>query len=182
MASSADIMIAAANAVAASEEVKTFCVEHFGKGLQIIVNSYTADIPSEKIAPYLWIYADGDTEVVKSDANFVIGMELGANLRGEDGERFIKSEVSTRTATANGVTVCGEYLLMESLADIVQSVIRNASAGAIVTRITRRANNSAHQPLEWANFSVEYLLPTALGDVMTGPAPAEPSAEEVANG
>lgn len=159
-------MLAAANAVANSEDVQTFCVEHFGRGLQVVVNSYAADIPSEKIAPYLWIYADGDTEVVKGDSIFTLGMELGANLRGNEGERFIKSVVAARTATTNGVLVCGEYLLMESLADIVQGVIRNAKAGAIVNRITRTANNSAHQPLEWANFTVEYLLPTALGDAM----------------
>lgn len=49
------IMTNAAEAVADSAEVLDFCVEHFGRGLDINVGAYAQCIPTEDDSPFLWI-------------------------------------------------------------------------------------------------------------------------------
>ena len=159
MKSHRQIMNAAARAVCASERVRAFCVEHFGRGLDVHVGAYAAGIPGAKDSPFLWIVPEEENEAIKEDDLFSVRFVVAGLVEGPGGETLIENVEIERTADANGLTLNGGNAIVEELRDIIMLVVRNANAGAIVNRIRREENDISHLPLEWATFHVEYLEP-----------------------
>lgn len=171
------IMNNAATAVCNSEAVRLFCVEHFGRGLDVHVGAYAAAVPGEKDSPFLWITPFEENEAIKEDDLFSVRFVVGGCVKGSGGEKVIENVISPRTAIANGLTLNGGSAVVEELRDICMYVVRNAAAGAIVNRIRREENDIEHFPLSWAVFFVEYLEPESLASALAAPpAPQEESA------
>ena len=42
-----------ASAVASSSAVENYCIEHFGRGLEVVARAYAETIPDENAAPFL---------------------------------------------------------------------------------------------------------------------------------
>lgn len=171
-----DILTAAATAVCNSEAVKDYCVQHFGRGLDVHVGAYAAAVPGEKDAPFLWIVPTDENEAIKDDDLFEVRFVVAGLVKGASGEKVIENVVAPRTATTNGLTVNGGNAIVEALRDLCMGVVRNAGAGAIVNRIRREENDISHFPLEWATFYVEYLEPVSLAETLAAPVVAESSA------
>lgn len=160
------IMNNAATAIAESEAVREFCVEHFGRGLAVHVGAYAAAVPGERDAPFCWLSPREENEATKEDDLFTVRIVIGGLVKGEGGEKVITNVVTPRTDTANGLTLNGGNAIVEELRDIILVIVRNCNAGAIVNRIRREENDIAHFPLEWATFYVEYLEPDSLSDYL----------------
>ena len=164
MISHRQIMNNAATAVCESADVLNYCVQHFGRGLDVHVGAYAQERPGEKNSPFLWITPVEENEALKEDDNFTIMFCVGGLVKGEHGEKVIENVVTPRTASANGLTLNGGNAIVEDLRDIIMRIVRNANAGAIVNRIRREENDISHFPLEWAFFYVEYLEPESLAE------------------
>ena len=163
MTSHRQIMVQLAQAIQASEAVATYCYQHFGRALAINVGAYPDGVPDEKDAPFLWIHAaDDENESVATDETFTVRMVVGGLVQGENGERKIERVVVQRTEAINGLAVNGGNEIVEDLRDMILAIVREARAGAYVTRIRREENDISHFPLEWAVIYVEYNEPEAL--------------------
>lgn len=158
------IMNNAATAIAESEAVREFCVEHFGRGLAVHVGAYAAAVPGERDAPFCWLSPREENEATKEDDLFTVRIVIGGLVKGEGGEKVITNVVTERTDTANGLTLNGGNAIVEELRDIILVIVRNCNAGAIVNRIRRDENDISHFPLEWATIYVEYLEPDSLSE------------------
>ena len=164
MISHRQIMNNAATAVCESVDVLNYCVQHFGRGLDVHVGAYAAAVPGEKQSPFLWITPEDENEALKEDDLFSVRFVVAGLVEGENGEKVIENVVTPRTANANGLTLNGGNAIVENLRDIIMRIVRNANAGAIVNRIRREENDISHFPLEWAVFYVEYLEPESLAE------------------
>ena len=164
MISHRQIMNNAATAVCESVDVLNYCVQHFGRGLDVHVGAYAAAVPGEKQSPFLWITPEDENEALKEDDLFSVRFVVAGLVKGENGEKVIENVVTPRTAIANGLTLNGGNAIVEDLRDIIMRIVRNAHAGAIVNRIRREENDISHFPLEWAVFYVEYLEPESLAE------------------
>lgn len=164
MISHRQIMNNAATAVCESVDVLNYCVQHFGRGIDVHVGAYAAAVPGEKQSPFLWITPVEENEAIKDDDLFSVRFVVAGLVKGENGEKVIENVVAARTASANGLTLNGGNAIVEDLRDIIMRIVRNAHAGAIVNRIRREENDISHFPLEWAVFYVEYLEPESLAE------------------
>lgn len=163
MKSHREIMTNAARAIQASQEVADYCKKHFGRALAITVGAYANGIPDESESPFLWIHAaDDENETVGSEDSFSVRMVVAGCVKGPDGEQFIENVETPRTESVNGLTVNGGNAIVEDLRDLIIPIVRNASAGAYVSKIRRDENDISHYPLEWAVIYVEYNEPEAL--------------------
>ena len=164
MISHRQIMNNAATAVCNSADILNYCVQHFGRGLDVHVGAYAAAVPGEKQSPFLWITPEEENEALKEDDLFSVRFVVAGLVKGENGEKVIENVVTPRTTSANGLTLNGGNAIVEDLRDIIMRIVRNAHAGAIVNRIRREENDISHFPLEWAVFYVEYLEPESLAE------------------
>ena len=171
------IMNNLAQTIAASEGVRLFCVEHFGRGLAVHVGAYAAAVPGEREAPFCWITPREENEATKEDDLFTVRIVVGGLVKGSGGEKVITNVVTERTATTNGLTLNGGNATVEDLRDLILVLARNANAGAIVNRIRREENDIAHFPLEWATMYIEYLEPDSLADYLNPPPPSADATE-----
>lgn len=159
-----------ATAIAASEDVRDFCISHFGRGLAVHVGAYAAAVPSEKDSPFCWLMPmDDENEATKDDDLYTVRIVVGGIVKGAGGEKVINNVVIERTATANGLTLNGGNAIVEELRDMILVLVRNAKAGAIVNRIRRQEQDIEHHPLSWAVMQVEYLEPDSLADYINPP-------------
>lgn len=156
-----------ATKIAASDEVRNFCIANFGRGLAVHVGAYAAALPGEKDAPFCWLTPREENEATKEDDLFTVRVVVGGLVKGSGGEKVITNTITERTATQNGLTLNGGNATVEELRDLIMLIARDANAGAIVNRIRREENDIAHFPLEWATMYVEYLEPDALSDALT---------------
>lgn len=164
MTSHRQLMLNLAQAVRDSAAVRDFAVSNFSRGLAIHVGAYAHNELTEDDSPFLWIFADGDSESIDTDETFTVSCIVGGCPVGTDGEKVIVTEVTPRTATQNGLTVNGANKIVEDLRDLVLSTVRDATIGARVSRFTRSENDLAHQPLEWAAFQVDLTYDVSLED------------------
>lgn len=163
MISHRQIMINVAQAIQASEEIAAYCYQHFGRALAINVGAYPNGVPGEADSPFLWIHAaNEENEEVMSDETFSVRMVVGGCVTGPDGEKVIERVVAERTAAVNGLTINGGNEIVEDLRDMILAIVRDAAAGAFVTRMRREENDISHFPLEWAVVYVEYNEPESL--------------------
>lgn len=175
------IMNKAAQAIAESSDVLSYCVANFGRGLAVHVGAYAAAVPGEAEAPFCWITPQDENEATKEDDLFTVRFVVGGLVKGAGGEKVINNVVTPRTATANGLTLNGGNAIVEDLRDLILVIVRNANAGAIVNRIRREESDISHFPLEWAVFYVEYLEPESLTDYLN-PQPQPQTESEESNG
>lgn len=163
MNSHRQIMIAAATAIKNDTAIQAAAIQQFGRGLKIIVGAYPAladelgGIPTEDEAPFLWLYADGTNEIVKSDEGFTMYGVVAACPKSANGDPVISTVVAERTAAANGLVINGGNKIVEEFRDTVMAKIREAGAGAIVSKMTKTESDMSHFPMEWAEFTVEYV-------------------------
>lgn len=167
MTSHRQIMVNAATAVRDSSAVLQYAVQHFGRGLEIVVGAYAgaedaSGIPGEHESPFLWLYAAGENESVAADETFTVHAVVGGCVMDANGSQIVTAAVSPRTEEANGLVVNGGNKTVEDFRDLIMGVIRDAKAGAIVQKMRRTENDISHFPLEWAEFEVDYLEPEAL--------------------
>ena len=104
MISHRQIMNNAATAVCNSADVLNYCVQHFGRGLDVHVGAYAQGRPGEKSSPFLWITPIEENEALKEDDLFSVMFCVGGLVKGENGEKVIENVVTPRTASANGLT------------------------------------------------------------------------------
>ena len=162
MISHRSVMAAAGAAVRDSEAVLEYCLQHFGRGLDVHVGAYAQGVPNVKDSPFLWIIPKEENEEVNEDKTFMVMMVVGGEVKGPSGEKVITNVITPRTDAANGLTVNGGNAIVEDLRDIIIGVVRNAKAGARVKTIRREENDIAHFPLEWAVIYIEYFEPESL--------------------
>lgn len=149
-------------AVRSSENVRRYCVDNFGRGLDVHVGAYPDGIPGVEDSPFLWIQPKDESEDVKTDETFTVRLVVGGAVKGPEGESVIENVLAVRTAESNGLTVNGGNEIVEDLRDLVLEVVRGAKVGAIVAKIRRDENDISHFPLEWANVYIDYFEPEAL--------------------
>lgn len=147
----------AAIAIRDSKEVLDYCIEHFGKGLDINVGAYVQGIPSEDDSPFLWIQPKEENEAVNQDETFTVRFTVGGCVENEFGEKVIVNRITDRTKSANGLVLNGGNAIVEALRDLILKVVVNAKAGARVVAARRVENDIAHFPLEWAEFFIDYF-------------------------
>lgn len=167
MISHRQVMTNAAMAVRDSAAVRDYCVRHFGRGLEIVVGAYpgtedASGIPGVKESPFLWIYATGENEDVKTDEKFTMHATVGGCVSGPDGEQVISNVVTPRSESANGLIVNGGNKVVEDLRDSIMAVIEGSLPGAIIDKMRRTENDLSHFPLEWAEFEVDFMDPETI--------------------
>lgn len=163
MTSHRSIITNLAREIQQSADVADYCREHFGRALAINVGAYASGIPGEEESPFLWIYAtDEENESVGSDESFTATLVVAGCVLGDGGEKVIENVEVVRSEVENGLTINGGNVIVEDLRDLIIEVIRDAMAGAYVTRITREENDISHFPLEWAVIRVRFEEPEAL--------------------
>lgn len=172
------IMNNLATAIAASQDVRDFCIANFGRGLDVHVGAYAQCVPNEKDSPFCWLTPKEENEAVKEDDLFTVRVVVGGCVKGSKGEKVITNVITPRTDTANGLTLNGGNEVVENLRDLILVLARNTQSGAIVNRIRREENDIAHFPLEWCVFYMEYLEPDSLSSYLN---PPEPEPEETNN-
>ena len=157
------IMVAMGEGVRDNEAVRQFCVDNFGRGLEIRVCAYAAAIPDEGVAPFLWLFPEPiEDELKNADKTFAVHCCLGCCVKGEEGEKKIVKTVTERTASANGLVISGADDTVDALRALIIDAIRAKQCGAIQTAIRQEEADVSHFPLEWADFSFEFTEYEAL--------------------
>ena len=149
-----------AEAFAASEEVRAFCVEHFGRGALVIVDWFGSDgAPGVNQAPYILLYSTGDNQTGHVDEEtFEFSIEIGGVA-----SRFpSREEQDTRTATANGLVVNGCAALLEELRGILVGILKSGGFGASLRSVTFDESSTVSFPLEWCSISCEFFEPETI--------------------
>lgn len=159
-------METAALSVADSTDVLGYCIDKFGRGLDVHTGAYAQGIPSAEDSPFLWIQPKDENEAVNEDARFTVRFVVGGCVKGEGGEKVIENRIRERTATQNGVTLNGGNEIVERLRDIIMEVVRNAKAGARIVAMRKEENDISHFPLEWSTFYVDYFEAESLSDIL----------------
>lgn len=162
MTSHRQIMTNLGTDICASESVKNLCISSFGRGLEVVISSYAQGIPEEEEAPFLWIHAQNENELVAADETFTVRCVLGCVVENSDGERMICNRVTERTNESNGLVIAGANKTVEDLRDAIIAVVRDSRPGAIIDKIRVTENDLSHFPLEWAEFEVDFTEPEAL--------------------
>ena len=157
------IMVAMGEGVRDSEAVRAFCVNNFGRGLEIYVCAYAAAIPDEGVAPFLWLFPEPiEDELKNADKTFAVHCIVGCCVKGENGEKKIVKTITERTASANGLVISGADDTVDALRSLIIDAIRAKQCGAIQTRIAQTEADISHLPLEWAEFLFEFTEYEAL--------------------
>ena len=154
------IKLNVARAIANDTTIRDYCIQHFGRGLSVIVNVYGSEgYPGENEAPFCWLYSDGLNEsgfVDEETFEFVI---VGAVDPSPAPKRVAYQE---RTATQNGLQVNGIAAEVEALRELIYNLIDGGSYGAIFRTATRAEADVADWPLEWANLRLSFFEPETI--------------------
>lgn len=157
------IMVAMGEAVRDATAVRDFCIQKFGRGLEVQVCAYAAAIPGEADAPFLWLSPEPITDELKNaDKTFAVHCIVGCIVKGENGEKKIVETITPRTVSANGLIVNGGGDTVDALRTLIIAAIRATQCGAIQTAITQTEADISHFPLEWAEFLFEFTEYEAL--------------------
>ena len=157
------IMVDMGKGVRDAAAVRDFCVQHFGRGLEVHVCAYASAIPGEGEAPFLWLFPEPvNDELKNADKTFTVHCIVGCCVKGESGEKKIVETVTPRTASANGLVVNGGDDTVDALRSLIISAIRATHCGAIQTNIAQTEADISHFPLEWAEFLFEFTEYEAL--------------------
>lgn len=157
------IMVAMGEAVRDATAVRDFCIQKFGRGLEVQVCAYAAAIPGEADAPFLWLFPEPITDELKNaDKTFAVHCIVGCIVKGENGEKKIVETITPRTVSANGLIVNGGDDTVDALRTLIIAAIRATQCGAIQTAITQTEADISHFPLEWAEFLFEFTEYEAL--------------------
>lgn len=162
MTSHASIKAAVAEAIRASEDVRAFCVEHFGRGALVIVDWFGAEgAPGEREAPYVFLYSTGENQTGQVDEEtFEFSIEIGGVAAGMVGPPRTVS--SARTATENGMVVNGCAAELEELRTIVVGILKSGAFGASLRSVTLSESSVITYPLEWSSIRCEFFEPDTI--------------------
>lgn len=156
------IKAAIAQAVASSNEVKEFCVDHFGRGALVIVDWYGAEgEPGEEESPFVFVYSANNTDEggFVDEETYTARIVVGScDPNGEP----TKDSTTGRTETSNGLVTNGIGALVEEFRNIVEGVVKSASCGAVARTYRREEVSTREYPLEWAALEVEFFEPQTL--------------------
>ena len=100
------IKLNVAQAIAEDADIRAYCVENFGRPLQVIVNRYGAEgFPGEAEAPFAFLYSDGENELGAVDEEtFDFCIVVGAV---DASDSPTKNAVMVRSDSSSGLVVCG---------------------------------------------------------------------------
>lgn len=150
-----------ANAIAADPEITALAIQHFGRGLDIIVNRYGAQgIPGEKEAPFCFIYSDGENELGDvGDRTFEIVVVVGGVDKSVTPS---VTRIAERTSEASGVVVYGIQQVLEEIREKIMKLAEKSLNGALFNTATETENSVLDYPLEWAKARLNYYEPETL--------------------
>jgi len=155
------IKLNVATAIRDSVEIRDYCIQHFGRGLQVIVNRYGDEgYPGEEEAPFAFLYSDGENESGAVDENtfdFVVvvgGVDAGSSPR--------KAVSGVRSDSANGMVVSGIAAEVEELREKVIEILKASTYGACFRTVVRSESNLNDYPLEWAKCRASFFEPETL--------------------
>lgn len=150
---------AVATAIADSEEIAAYCVEHFGRAPLVIVDWYGQQVsPSEEQAPFIFLYSANENE-----SGFVDEETFDTHIVCAAVADEVKREiVRERTDTQSGLVINGIAEEVEGLRMLVEDCLRNGEFGATPRRFTREESSTLDLPLEWAKLNVEFFEPQTL--------------------
>lgn len=161
MTNHAQIKSNLARAICEDDAVRSFCVEHFGRGALVIVDWYGAQgVPGVKEAPFVFIYsADENDAGFVDEETFAVHIVCAGVSSAAKPERSVDQQ---RTAEDNGLVVNGIAAEIEELRNLVESVINRGRLGAVARTFTRVESSTAEWPLEWAKLNVEFFEPETM--------------------
>lgn len=164
MISHRQIILNLATAIANDAEVLAKSKEAFGSGLKVIVGAYGDQVPGTADAPFLWVLPEAvENGEVDEDQSFAVELDIGAVVKGPDGEKYLKFEVMKRGENSNGLIVNGGAKLVEDFRDfLARKVIEEYRPGAILSRIRRVEEDLEHFPLSVAAMYLEFNEPETL--------------------
>lgn len=160
MTTHAQIKINAADAIAQSEDVRAFCVEHFGRGALVIVDWYGAEgAPGVKESPYVFLYSSGESETGHVDEEtFEFSIEIG----GVASRHPSREAQGVRTESANGLVVNGCAALLEELRGIIVDILKSGAFGASLRSVAFDESSTVGFPLEWCAIRCTFFEPEAI--------------------
>lgn len=150
-----------AKAVYESAAVKAFCIEKFGKPLNVIVNRYGDEgYPGEKDAPFAFFFSDGENESGAVEENTFEFVCVCGAVEPAEAPRY--EERVERTETENGFEISGMAADVEELREMIYEICRGGNFGAIFRSAERTESNMADYPLEWAKMRLAYYEPETI--------------------
>ena len=157
------IKLNVAQAIAEDADIRAYCVENFGRPLQIIVNRYGAEgFPGEAEAPFAFLYSDGENELGAVDEEtFDFCIVVGAV---DASDSPTKNAVMVRSDSSSGLVVCGIADKVEHVREQIADIVRRSVHGACFRTAMRSESNLCDYPLEWAKLRVNYFEPETLED------------------
>lgn len=161
MTNHAQIKADFATAIADSEEVRDYCVEHFGKPPLVIVDWFGANgSPGVKEAPFVFVYSADENEIgFVDEETFNVHVVVGGCDDGTGPTREVRRD---RTDEKSGLVVNGIASVLEGLRNIVESIAESGAAGAVPRTMTRVESSTADYPLEWAKLNIDFYEPQTL--------------------
>ena len=156
----ASIKESVARAFASSKVVASFCVQNFGRPALVIVDWFGAEgAPSEREAPYIFLYSTGENTTGHVDEEtFEFYVEIGAVASA----RPVRTSQSARTASENGLVVNGCAALMEELRAILVGILKAGAFGASLRSVTFAESSTMSYPLEWSSIRCEFFEPESI--------------------
>lgn len=161
MTNHSQIKLNIARAIRDDDEVRSWCISHFGRGALVIVDWFGSQgAPGVRESPFVFVYsaAENDAGMVDEetfDVHVVVGGQSSASTPA-------RREETARTSDANGLVVNGIAAELEELRNIVERVILGADVGAVPRTFTRVESSTSEWPLEWAKLNVSYFEPETL--------------------
>ena len=149
----ASIKESVARAFASSKDVASFCVQNFGQPALVIVDWFGAEgAPSEREAPYIFLYSTGENMTGHVDEEtFEFYIEIGA----------VASARPVRTSQ-NGLVVNGCAAIMEELRAILVGILKDGAFGASLRSVTFAESSTMSYPLEWSSIRCEFFEPETI--------------------
>lgn len=161
MTNHSQIKIELAKLIRADEDVRAFCVSHFGRGAQVIVDWFGAEgAPGVKQSPFIFLYSanENDTGFVDEET-FDIHIVVGGAARADSPHR---DTMHARDENQNGLIVNGIASELEELRGLVEAVVLAGGYGAQPRTLTREESSTADWPLEWAKLNVSLFEPETI--------------------
>ena len=146
-----------ADALTASTAIRDWCVAHFGRGCHVQLDAYgAAGLPGQSEAPFILLYSDGENDGAGEvdEETFEAILIAGIVSKVEGGTDT--AAVSVRSATANGLTVCGIADQAEALRELALEVIQDGNFGANYRKSVKTASGTLDYPLQWARARMSF--------------------------
>ena len=151
-----------ADKLTAATAIKNFCVAGWSLGCAVILEAFGIEgLPAADDAPFLFVYSDGENESggETSDSTFEVVLLAGCLSVAAEGS-LDETVVSTRTATANGLTVRGGSANAEAL--LALAITATDNVGAVLRSVRITSSGTIEHPLHWARARLSFYEPNTL--------------------